>query len=92
MTQRQPQRRRRRNVPAASLPRPVSGAVEERSALPEQRPTTMAAHAATTARQSTRPREHHVQQDFSYVPKELVIVGAVSAISLGFIVVMSLIV
>lgn len=52
----------------------------------------MAAHAATTARQSTRPREHHVQQDFSYVPKELATVGVVSAITLGFIVVMSFII
>jgi hypothetical protein len=63
--------------------------VEERSHIPEERPTTMAAHAAITARQANRPREHHVQADFSYVPRELAIVGAVSAITLAFIVVMS---
>lgn len=43
-------------------------------------------------RSSARTREHHVQEDFGYVRKDLALVAAVGAVSMGFVIVMSFVV
>ncbi|MEX2080839.1 MAG: hypothetical protein WEC33_04420 [Dehalococcoidia bacterium] len=76
MTARQPRRPRRR-VPAASLPRPGQAA--------SMRPTAAAPQGSATR------REHHIEQDYGYVFRDLILVAAVSAVALAFILVMAFI-
>jgi hypothetical protein len=80
MTARQPRRPRRRSAaPAATLPRPASGgAAPTGSTSPARIPASARHH-----------REHHVTTDYSYVRKDLVVIGAVGAVVLAFIVAMS---
>lgn len=85
MTARQPQQprrtRRRTATPGSTLPRPVaSDGLALRSA------------AAAPPRPSTRTREHHVEEDFSYVRKDLGLVAVVAAITMAFVVVLSFVV
>jgi hypothetical protein len=80
MTARQPRRTRRRvNAPAAALPRPVVGE-DQANGRPSSRRAAPAHH-----------REHHVTRDYSHVPKDLLTIGVVGAISTAFIVAMAFI-
>jgi hypothetical protein len=79
MTARQPRRTRRRNPPAATLPRP-GVAPEANGAAPA---------AAHTARRAVGHREHHVTQDYSYVHKDLITVAFVGVVVIAFIIAMS---
>jgi hypothetical protein len=70
---------RRRNAPAATLPRP--GTAPEASGA--------AAPPSQSARRATGHREHHVTQDYSYVHKDLITVAFVGAVVIAFIIAMS---
>lgn len=89
MTAPQPRRTRRRSVPAASLPRPVSsdGLVVHDSEVP-----AASANAAGAARRGPVGRQHHVTNDYRYVRTDLVLVASVGAIVVAFVVAMSFLV
>jgi hypothetical protein len=78
VTSERPRRRRRIDLPAASLPRPTAGAAAPRSAPGRPAPTA-------------RPL-HHVNRDYSYVRRDLLGILVVGLISFGFIGVMSFVV
>lgn len=78
MTTRQPRRPRRRTADTATLPRQADG--------------TPAAARAARAPVPRHHREHHVTNDYSYVRKDLVLVGVVGVVVLAFIVAMSFII
>ena len=75
-----PRRTRRRNVPAASLPRPAVAGLED---TPEAR---------SAARVQLGHRQHHVLTDYSYVHKDLLTVAVVGIVVIAFIVGMSFVV
>jgi hypothetical protein len=82
MTARQP-RRRRRAVPAAStLARPVPGMAD----------APLSSLRGAARRHATRPREHHVTNDYSYVHKDLLTIAVVGVIVVAFILGMSFLV
>lgn len=81
MTARSPRKPRRRVAPAAALPRPAAG--DGPAVAPE------AARAAAALHRTTAAREHHVEKDYSYVRKDLLLVAAVGTITAGFIIGMS---
>jgi hypothetical protein len=83
MTARQPRRARRRAAPAASLPRPLAG--DSIAAQADQHRGI----SSGSRRIAARAREHHVQEDYSHVKRDLVAVAVVSAATIGFVVVMS---
>ncbi|HEY5475624.1 MAG TPA: hypothetical protein VIK11_02815 [Tepidiformaceae bacterium] len=72
-----PRRTRRRNVPAASLPRPATGGMEE--GLDARRASSI----------QVGHREHHVTTDYGYVHRDLITVACVGVVVIGFIVGMS---
>ena len=79
MTARQPRRARRRvAAPAASLPRPVAGAEGSKAIIPN----------ATRRATPGHHREHHVTKDYSYVRRDLAMIGILAAVTTGFIVAM----
>lgn len=80
MTAPQPRRTRRRATPGPSLPRP--GAVSAVEGGEDRRARRSISHH----------REHHISTDYSYVHRDLIAIGAVGAIVLGFILAMSFIV
>lgn len=73
-----PPRRRRRQVPAVSLPRPTGVGSEPESA-----------RGVRTTRSVGGHREHHVTTDYSYVHRDLITVAVVGVLVIGFIVGMS---
>ena len=81
MTARQPRRARRRNVPGDSLPRIRKGA--------ETHPR---GDAPVTTSRRLNQNEHAISTDYRYVRKEMAIIGAVTVVTLAFIVAMSFIV
>jgi len=83
MTERQT-RRRRRAVPAASLPRPVSGSADGAQA---QR-----ASSATRGAATLHHREHHITKDYSYVKRDLITIAVVGTVVMAFMVALAFIV
>lgn len=79
MSSRRPRRQRRRRERRSTLPRPGQTAAPQ-------------AASATPARipDQTAP-EHHVAADYSYVRRDLVVVGVVSVITLAFVIVAAVI-
>lgn len=75
MSSRRPRRQRRRRERASTLPRPGQTAA----------PPRPAGETAARIPDQTRP-EHHVATDYGYVRRDLVVVGAVSAITLAFVI------
>lgn len=90
MTARKPRRARR--VAPSSLPRPVAGDATPRRndtiAAPAAA-TQTAATSSTAQRRSAAPREHHVTTDYGYVKRDLLLIAAVGAAVLAFIVAMA---
>ena len=84
MTARQPRRTRRR-VATAALPRPAAMA-EPMGAAPEPARSTPAAVLAPVPRRHVPPREHHVERDFGYVRRDLLLVAGVGSVVIAFIV------
>jgi hypothetical protein len=81
-------RRPRRVVAPSSLPRPT--AAESFADDPVVHTPAAATPAPRSApRRQLGVRAHHVTEDYGYVRKDLVLVAAISAISLGFVVAMS---
>ncbi|MGI8926702.1 MAG: hypothetical protein ACR2HN_08685 [Tepidiformaceae bacterium] len=78
MTARQPRRTRRRQAPAATLPRPIAGAPLEPGASP--RPIRGG---------TVRHRQHHVTTDYGYVHRDLLAVAGIGSAVIAFIVAMS---
>ena len=83
MTERQT-RRRRRAVPAASLPRPVSGSAEGAQA---QRSSS-----ATRGAVPAHHREHHITKDYGYVKKDLLTIAVVGTVVMALMVSLAFIV
>lgn len=81
MTARRSRRRRRRDVAASTLPRPVPGEVALKPAV---QPST------DEPRGRTR-REHHATTDFRYVRSDLIGIAVVGSITLGFVIAMAII-
>jgi hypothetical protein len=91
MTARSPRRSRRQAIPAASLPRPVSG--------PEPAPASEAAGLSPAEARRSAPvrralgnRAHHVTEDYSYVRHDLLFVGVIGVVVMAFIVAMSFVI
>lgn len=82
MTARPPRRTRRRVAPAASLPRPTGGETGTSGAK--------ARESDTRATPGSRIQVHHVTTDYSYVRTDLLTVAGVTAVTLAFIIGMSL--
>lgn len=81
-------RRPRRVVAPSSLPRPTAN--EDFDSGPVVHTPAAAAPAQRAApRRQLGVRAHHVTEDYGYVRKDLLLVAAVSAVSLGFVVGMS---
>lgn len=72
-----PRRTRRRTAPAAGLPRPVAGGVEETSGV------------RGPGRTQIGHRQHHVLTDYGYVHRDLLTVAGVGVVVIAFIVGMS---
>ena len=89
MTARKPRRARR--VAPSSLPRPTAGdgAARRDATVAAPAATPQAALSQSAQRRSAAPRQHHVTTDYSYVKRDLLLVAAVGAVVLGFIVAMS---
>lgn len=79
MTARQPRRTRRRNAPAAALPRLNPQESGDRE------------HALHRPIRTSIP-EHHVSQDYGYVRRDLLLIAGVTTITFAFVVLMSFVV
>lgn len=75
-----PRRTRRRNVPAASLPRPSTEGTEE------------TAGTGSAGSVQTGHRQHHVTTDYSYIHRDLITVAVVGLVVVAFIIGMSFVV
>ncbi len=90
MTARQPRRPRRRVTPAGGLPRPEAITPSPSTTVDAGAPVVH--HRAPATRHVPVVREHHVTGDYAHVRKDLYLVAAVGAITLGFIVAMSFVI
>lgn len=81
MTARRPRRRRRRDLAASTLPRPVPGEAMVRPAVEVSRDEP----------RGRARREHHATTDFRYVRSDLIGIAVVGSITLGFVIAMAII-
>jgi len=92
MPPRQARPARRRVAPSAPLPRPSTPEAPDaaRAARETARPASpLPARGATAPRRPLGVRAHHVTEDYRYVRTDLLLVAAVSAVAMAFVVGMS---